>query len=458
MSHSNKDALFALSTSIQQNFPVKSIQNYIAECILYLSNEMESIEKEWKENTILNFSEIESLCMSILNHSSFVFPLSYSSSSMIQYLIRSNYKQCTTNTNTNTNNQFIDTLKQSFYPIFEIKTKSCYGHAFIVHYKNSKKPLCCIKVANEIKVESSQKNQAELLHEICIGLTINSIRNTYNIPYFCFMYGACIEVDNTNKNTRVISFQEYCPSSISLPSLLLRSSLVHIDKLIKDIFYQLAYALFIAQTHFKFMHFDCHGDNVLLCKWSTPRTISLQFSADICIQLEQVEYYPVLIDFGSSCLSYDSTSLLNKYKAVYPMQSETESETIEIKEKSLLFSGGSESTFFHPLFDLYRYITYCFVYCISSSNKGLNDKIAYHKKVWCSYFDQYIVSKNHTNTTNHTNFKDIYSMQEDIKQWKKEYIKYKQAYPKIKHKELFSFGTIPEWIKHTNEFYLITKK
>ena len=64
-----------------------------------------------------------------------------------------------------------------------------------------------------------------------------------------------------------------------------------------------------------------------------------------------------MIDFGTSCC-YDLQNefLPNKYKWKWEHHQINEYET-----KNLIVLGGSEDHYFLPLFDLYRYITYCFV-------------------------------------------------------------------------------------------------
>jgi hypothetical protein len=237
---------------------------------------------------------------------------------------------------------WISSLKQHFRlkliesnSLFGTTLKGCLRDPSLESYQ------IVVKTASEESETYTIRYEFDILHEVIIGFALNSLHSqcfAAMIGYLFKKQGNAYHALNVQAyiqgHSLINLMKKQCPPSTYL-----------------HIFVQLAHALDLAQTKFQFMHWDLHGENVICMPLVSPQTITCTFSSGETITLEQVAYIPVMIDFGLSTMIVNSKFVPNKYFASEPPKDD-ESQT-------LLWSSTSQEVC--PLFDLYRYITYCFV-------------------------------------------------------------------------------------------------
>lgn len=151
-----------------------------------------------------------------------------------------------------------------------------------------------------IKAPLNTMKYEDSIYEYFIGITkINKLR--YYIPNFVYTLGAFQYNDNTKTNqTKFYTIYEYIKGNSFYDMLL-----THGFEWFLQMFVQILLALEVAQREIGFTHYDLHTLNIMI------KTESLKYT----VLIDNVSYdidtdgYPVIIDFGRSCVSYKDKSL-----------------------------------------------------------------------------------------------------------------------------------------------------
>ena len=209
-----------------------------------------------------------------------------------------------------------------------------------------------------LKYSNSQENE-EIINELAIGFALNTLRGT--IPYFSYTYGGFYCTTQASKNKLLtctsedddlvaMSLQQFVKDGTSLDKLLLKmyddgKDKDEILKTLKDVMIQVGYALMMAQKEYKYVHFDLHADNVILRKLPTPTTIELRLNDNKKVKLQNVKYYPTIIDFGKNALTLPNKTFISTIST--PMENPEMIDDLNSDKKNYFVSG----------FDIYRYVT-----------------------------------------------------------------------------------------------------
>uniref|UniRef100_A0A6C0KSA5 Protein kinase domain-containing protein n=1 Tax=viral metagenome TaxID=1070528 RepID=A0A6C0KSA5_9ZZZZ len=176
-----------------------------------------------------------------------------------------------------------------------------------------------ISEATRYKISPFEKN-ANLLHEIVVGLALNKLKGTVN--NFMYTFGGFIcsppkedsfesMCDNTDtRNMRIIQLTEFIKNDGSFGQWLNSGRLTR-HEIIK-ILLQLTYALHKAQESFNsnFVHGDLHSGNVLIISLKKGKEQQILFEVNgQSIQFSTI-FVPVIIDYGFSIIEKDGKLLI----------------------------------------------------------------------------------------------------------------------------------------------------
>jgi len=161
-------------------------------------------------------------------------------------------------------------------------------------------PLLAVKIFKNY-------NERQEIHEIAIGLKLNSLRgNTINFAYMYGFYNCSPqdgEIDNfclRNNYTNYFICYENIPGETLFDSL---------DKLsireIYSIYLQICYALKIAYEKFKYTHYDLHTKNIIL-RPTNKKILFFEFEDSTRKYIETNGYVATIIDYGMSFISDNS--------------------------------------------------------------------------------------------------------------------------------------------------------
>jgi len=300
-----------------------------------------------------------------------------------------------------------------------INSDSMFGITLLAFHRSESHttpatPACVIKTASQTSENYTFRYEFDILHEVLIGYNLNNLHQT-NV--FAKMYGYIF------KKRHALNFQQYIHGK-TLMEILKDLPDGHM-KVVKDVFLQLAHGLYLAQKEYGFMHWDLHGENVLIEKLDHPIDLHLRFTEDLIVKLEDVFYVPKIIDYGVSTMTCPQF-ISNKYAAV------EEDE----KQDVVLWLATSEKTSVLPLFDLYRYITYVFL----KWNQPSLDQ-------YLTYLFQ-LSKKTHIDEQLKANF--VLLQQGRWREYKKMYIYQKLSLPKKEngtHGAIFKEGNLVDWVK-----------
>jgi len=315
-----------------------------------------------------------------------------------------------------------------------IKSESLFGITLFGYLRDSSKaqPIVVLKTASQNSEHYTIRYEFDILHEAIIGYYLNSLTST-NV--FAKMYGYLF------KSKHAINFQE-CILGKTLTATLKTVDASERRKLVRDTFLQLAHGLFVAQKQLQFMHYDLHGENVLLEPADPPITVHLVFGQTL-LKLTNVTHIPKIIDFGTSTMILPSTpSYHNGHNGTFISNKYS---TVEKENAEIIWLSKHKETSLIPLFDIYRYITYVFV----------KDDTLHHEDIlpYFSYL-QSICYKYKCDDVLRTSFQLI---SKDLKEWKKHYIKKQLSLPNRMNGEdggIFQEGSIVDWCKETYGFLI----
>jgi hypothetical protein len=133
-------------------------------------------------------------------------------------------------------------------------------------------------------------------------------------------------------------------------------------KHILHIFIQLFNAIEMAQKAYKYMHWDLHSNNVIIKKVDYPVSFDITLQNGTVIKMNDVEYVPMIIDYGMNCLTINGAFLGNFFD-----NSSQNLSKVNVNKDMIFYLGLSEHDYYCPLFDVFRFLIYTFVQCISST-------------------------------------------------------------------------------------------
>lgn len=275
-----------------------------------------------------------------------------------------------------------------------------------------------IKTASENNENYTIRYEFDILHEVIIGFALNTLQK--ETQCFASMIGYLFK--RQSNTYHALNVQTYIKGT-SLCSLLKTYHPFNHAQTILHIVLQLAHALHIAQTKLQFMHWDLHGDNVICMPLLQPQTITLTFSPTVSIVLHDVLYIPVCIDYGVSTCIFNNTLVINKYAAATPTEEDT----------NVLWLSTKENSHMLPLFDFYRYITYCIV-----KSPQFPASII---PCLCSYLF-------HSQNTDAILKQSLrYLQNQQYEEYREYYTKQKCSYPHKDNGTFFKEGNLIEWVK-----------
>jgi hypothetical protein len=286
-------------------------------------------------------------------------------------------------------NQTLQVLSQDikkYLVIKKIPSSSAYGSAYFVYGKKETdlprlitsihKPFGVMKVVQVRRKDNNRLSgsevlddvvpinmQSDLIHELAVGLVLNQMREqcvnftfTYG-GFFCDILQAqenimCTSVRPSQMSTLVIT--EAINDAYTFVDLMkapngLLSSAKDAKKQISNMLIQLAHALYLAETKYKFVHYDLHNENVMYRVLSKPTTITVQ--SDLYhIELTDVRFVPMIIDYGMSVMK----PTINGQEVFLGNNYEQPSAFVN-NSASMHELGNNEKDFYYPGFDMYRY-------------------------------------------------------------------------------------------------------
>ena len=251
--------------------------------------------------------------------------------------------------------QIITEDMKKWFSFTKLNTKSKFGSVYKTYLREDKsKPFAITKLAQQF----GSKGSAENYHELAIGYVLNQLRR--EIPYFSYTYGGFLcdgkqsrddltcNPNSTGNQITTVTMQECVPviEGTYIYELINSSKKVSAKKLKQiflDVMIQVAHALATAQKACKFMHYDLHAQNVVIRKTS-PKNIKCKGDG-YDVELKDVEYVPVIIDYGKSALTYRAGS-----KDIFVSPGD-----VDDKPKVLEELANDPKGYFLPAYDIYRF-------------------------------------------------------------------------------------------------------
>ena len=275
-------------------------------------------------------------------------------------------------------------------PVLEniaLSDTSAEGDVWAVRYLDFPTPFAVMKYGKRpIHPVVYNKNNYNIIHELVVGMVLNTIRHI--TPNFMYIWGAfsCSipTVTGRNPNFGNIAYQDHnliykydyetlCSSTdpksseFIMLSEIANDSCTFYDFMKKssripnfgthliNILLQLMCTLTIAQSNFRFVHGDLHQKNILIKTLITPvnltYTISkILFEDPITVEIQNVTYIVVIIDYGISRLNVGGTII----KPLYYNHNWTSNVYGHNVLENLFFN---EENMFLPLYDIARALT-----------------------------------------------------------------------------------------------------
>ena len=144
-----------------------------------------------------------------------------------------------------------------------------------------------------------------VLHEVTIGYFLNKLRLSGNMnfmyiytPFYCSIGKEICQNPKIDKLTTCAFFEYINGKSISdYIKENCRQNITAINSTFIKVFFQVILALADAQAFCKFVHYDLHDENVLTLQLKKPIDVVYKHIGYI---LKEVDYMPVIIDFGNA--------------------------------------------------------------------------------------------------------------------------------------------------------------
>ena len=327
----------------------------------------------------------------------------------------------------------------SKYMNWKLLAKGEYGATFLSKLiSNSQDPLCIVKTTTK-----KENLKGLTLHELAIGFALNTIRDRI-APFFTYCYAGfycdfsdmdtadpmCKEATPTKVD--VMMFQQYIDSTekhLSKWLWMKQSKLPEFEifNIIDQNFLLVAYALHQAQETMKFVHFDLHGENVLIRKNSNKLMIDInvgQFNKQI-----QPYFIPTIIDYGHSVCTVDNKILYN----CWPINN----------DNIISMGNGSTKNYFLPLYDMYRYITFVLTYLSQAQDPLIINAVTKLRSKWMKYINENFLD--YDTKGKYKQWVEQYSTA-SVTDWKDFFIKNQLAWPTRDNSLCFNVGSIEDWL------------
>lgn len=329
------------------------------------------------------------------------------------------------------------TLKRHIYPFRLLgHGKSC--NTLVGHHRLLKKDLCVFKVVkDETAANIRSLRESILIHEVAIGYALNQYRHKLG-NWFMFTYAAFLndlgkandKIEETTMSVMVL--QQYVNGG-GLLKLVEGLSVDQVYDLVHHVFLQMACALHLAQTSVAFVHYDLHYDNVLLRTSKSPQKLVLAFDDGFEVEVDDVTVVPTIIDYGYAVCKVNKL-LMNHWPC---------------EDTNIISCGnGTHTEWFLPLFDMYRYVT-C-VLCLLVSDDVRRDDVSACARAcrrlrdkWLPYFVEHGGGKNKYTSWCKSKLRTL----EELRQWRRQYLDERLAYPAQKDHGCFLEGSLKEWAR-----------
>lgn len=187
-----------------------------------------------------------------------------------------------------------------------------------------------------VKVPKKTKNKSDFTRLFYIGTLLNSLSPI--VPNF-------IPTLSLHKNYS-ISYP-YIPGS-SLETLLPSLSF----SVFLNIYLQILFALEVASRYYSFTHYDLHYNNIILKPIKTPFTYSILLD-NKTYTITAVDYIPIIIDFGLSCIHDGTTYIGNPNYSQYNI-TETHQPGVDMYKLLYYCYAKIENKEIGKLFDFYN--------------------------------------------------------------------------------------------------------
>jgi hypothetical protein len=272
-------------------------------------------------------------------------------------------------------------VKDYFKPIEKFGRQSANGTAYKVGWKGDKDWICVLKVAQGVA-----KQQADLFHELAVGLALNSLRE--KVPNFMYVWGG-FYCDSPKMSLDCISTTPQKITTLALFEMVPGKELLELyekltSKQILEIIIQVCIALLSAQNKYKFVHYDLHGGNVII------RSHVKQIKVRVKTHEFSTSFVPQIIDYGMSSMQVDGKFVTSKFNDQNKQQ------------KDVVHLQGDPNKYYVPLYDIWRYVSYI----VSSifDREGNSDKF---RKLWQTLIDPFLELARDVDTDKRTAFGDF---------------------------------------------------
>jgi hypothetical protein len=303
-----------------------------------------------------------------------------------------------------------------------------------------------------------------VLHELAVGYALNTIRkltgSSFTYFYGGFYCGSTTAQYSTSLNSskqpsttflcntftpEITSFsiQQLIPNGVTLTSLLSSATIQSqtssfIFDFCHKIFIQVAQALSIAQDQLNFVHFDLHGNNVLI----TPTiAYDLRFKfGSRSYDINNITSFVTLIDYGHSVCTvkmgspYNETVLNNCWPVNDP-------------NNNVIVLGSRATTtneYFLPLLDLFRYITFELAVNYGKFGQSVDAALTNLRSVWLGYIKRLFTSQNDRRDNRYVKWMQI----ETMSTWVGTFFSQNIGFVLVEDAELFKLSTLSEWMNN----------
>jgi hypothetical protein len=342
--------------------------------------------------------------------------------------------------NTNNNSLGLTAITDglSKYMNWKLLAKGEYGATFLSTAPESQDPLCIVKTTTK-----KENLKGLTLHELAIGFALNTIRDVI-APFFTYCYAGFYcdfsEMDVSNPMCKeatptkvdVMMFQQYIEAADKHLAKWIWSNQTQLSEqaifdIIDENFLLVAYALHKAQQSIKFVHFDLHGENVLIRRNQNKQSVEITIG-DFNKKIRPT-FIPTIIDYGHSVCTIDGKILYN----CWPIYN----------TNIISIGNGSTTQYFIPLYDLYRYISFVLTFLSHSKDSKVINAIMKLRTRWMKYINQSFL--NYDTQGKFKEWVEKYSNAPMV-DWKDFFIKNNLSWPSKNHVSCFNHGSLEEWL------------
>jgi hypothetical protein len=335
-----------------------------------------------------------------------------------------------------------------------------FSKVYLGSLRKFQAPFVIIKTSNNEK--SVKYVPGIVLHELAVGYALNTIRR-FTGSSFTYFYGGfycgattgqyatslsqnkpdtAFVCEQTLPNVTSFSIQQLIPQGVTLSTLLTQlkteTSSSRIFDTVHHVFIQVAQALWVAQHELKFMHFDLHGNNVLITP-TAPYDLKFTFGGRDVHQVTSINSFVTLIDYGHSVCT---AKMNNQQKEVEVVLNNC--WPIDDPKKNVMLIGARAKTtndYFLPLLDLFRYITFAIAVNWGKVSKHVDTALVKLRSVWLTFIKQTL------ETSDMQQNRYVKWVQtENMSAWVDSYFSQNIGFVLVEDAPLMKLATLEEWM------------